>query len=341
MQRSRLRTVIPALLALGAVAISLPLVAGYWGRIHPAFNSMAHFRLHLAALLTLFALPLLFFKGWRQIGAASCVLGIAAMSATMTSGLSARPATAAAAEAPAARYRLMQMNLRYDNTSPKKLFSLIGAMKPDVITLNEVSGMWVEQLKYLEATYPYRIICPPPARIGGVAILSRRPFLHPATVTCHDRGSMAVASISFGGSSVDVAALHLGWPWPFEQKAHVRRITPAVEKLGNTAILAGDLNATPWSVTARTLESVGHMKALPGIGATWFIPSFPIAVRKVAGLPIDNVFTKGRVVPISVKRLGDAGSDHLPVLFEFSLLPRPQEDDEGVQQAKASTHSPA
>ncbi|MCR4267454.1 endonuclease/exonuclease/phosphatase family protein [Nitratireductor sp. ZSWI3] len=332
MKESTISTRLPALLAAVVTLMSLPLVAGYWGRLHPAFDAMAHFRLHLAFLLALLAVPLLLFHGWRRIGMAAVVLGIAALASTLAPGMKTAPASAA--DVPAARYRLLQMNLRYDNASPKKLFSLIGEVRPDVVTLNEVSRMWVEELKFLEATYPYRIICPPPARIGGVAILSRRPFLHPAAASCHDRGSMAVASVNFGGTFVDVAALHLGWPWPYEQKDQVQRVIPAVRQLGKTAILAGDLNAAPWSATARRLEAAGQMRIIAGIGATWFAPSFPTSIRRIAGLPIDNIFTKGGIVPISVRRMEDAGSDHLPVLFEFGLLPRQHDDEEEVMQVR-------
>lgn len=336
-----IRRLLPPLLAILATLISVPLVAGYWGSVHPAFDSMAHFRLHLALLLALVSLPLVFFKGWRQIGATGAVLGLAAISATLAPGMRTGPASAEAAAAPAAHYRLLQMNLRYDNATPKAVFSVIGETRPDVVTLNEVSRMWVEQLKFLEATYPYRIICPPPARIGGVAILSRRPFLHPSAATCHDRGSMAVAAINFGGSAVDIAALHLGWPWPFEQHHQLGRVVPTVERLGDTAILAGDLNATPWSTTARRLAAAGELTTLEGIGPTWFLPVLPDSVRRIAGLPIDNIFTKGRVVPLSVKRLGEAGSDHLPVLFEFGVLPRTPDDADEVLQAGSSDGAPA
>lgn len=334
------RRLLPALLAVLATALSLPLVAGYWGSLHPAFDSMAHFRLHLAALLALSAAPLLFVRGWRQIGAAGTVLGLAAISATLAPGMRAGQAAAHAETMPAAQYRLLQMNLRYDNATPKKVFSLIGETRPDVVTLNEVSRMWVGQLKFLEASYPYRIICPPPARIGGVAILSRRPFLHPSAAACHDRGAMATATISFGGSAVDIAALHLGWPWPFEQRNQVGRVAPTVAQLGDTAILAGDLNATPWSATARRLAAAGELTTLGGIGPTWFLPFFPESIRRLVGLPIDNIFTKGRIVPITVKRPGSAGSDHLPVLFEFGVLPRPRDHGEDVLQAHAGSGAP-
>ncbi|MAS13394.1 MAG: AP endonuclease [Nitratireductor sp.] len=319
---------LPAFLAIGVVLVSFPLVAGFWGRLHPALDSMAHFRLHLAVLIALMAAPLLFVKGWRQIGAAGAVLGIATLSATLLPvRATAGSAKAGEADTPAARYRLLQLNLRYDNATPKQVFSLIGRTKPDIVTLNEVSGMWVKELKFLEATYPYRVVCPPPARIGGVAILSRRPFADPQAFACYDRGSMAVATVRLGADAVEIGALHLGWPWPFEQHHQVSRVAPVLERFPQTAILAGDLNATPWSVTAHRVAAAGEMDLMPGIGPTWMKPVVPEALRRLVGLPIDNVFTKGRIVPLTVERLEDVGSDHLPVLLEFGIQPTSQPDE--------------
>ncbi|WP_100213173.1 endonuclease/exonuclease/phosphatase family protein [Nitratireductor aquibiodomus] len=322
MKRPRIASMLPAFLAIGVVLVSFPLVAGFWGRLHPALDSMAHFRIHLAVLIALLAAPLLFVKGWRQIGAAGTVLGIATLSATLLPvQASTGSARAGETDAPAARYRLLQLNLRYDNATPKQVFSLIGRTKPDIVTLNEVSRMWVEELKFLEAAYPYRVICPPPARIGGVAILSRRPFADPSAFACYDRGSMAVATVRLGADAVEIGTLHLGWPWPFEQHRQVGRVAPVLERLPDTAILAGDLNATPWSVTAHRVAAAGRLDLLPGVGPTWMKPIVPESLRRLVGLPIDNLFTKGRIVPFSVERLEDVGSDHLPVLLEFGIMP--------------------
>jgi len=42
-------------------------------------------------------------------------------------------------------------------------------------------------------------------------------------------------------------------------------------------------------------------------------------LRPYVGLPIDQVFSKGEVAILSAKTLESVGSDHLPVLVEFSL----------------------
>src|SRR5690606_37001389 len=116
-----------------------------------------------------------------------------------------------------------------------------------VLTLNEVSASWRQKLVLLKAAYPHSIICPAPSHVGGVAILSRRPFAQGFEPYCADRGAFAHARLDIGGNILDVATLHLGWPWPFEQPWQLPHLTPFLGAVADTAIIAGDLNAVPWS----------------------------------------------------------------------------------------------
>ena len=59
------------LLWAASLAISIPLVLGFFGAAHPAFDAMAHFRAHLAVLLALAAIGLLAMRGQRAVGAAA------------------------------------------------------------------------------------------------------------------------------------------------------------------------------------------------------------------------------------------------------------------------------
>lgn len=327
--RGKLAKLTAIALGLGATALSVPLVGGFFGSIHPAFDSLAHFRIHLAAGLAAAALLLFFFKGWRLNAAIALALACAAT--VVTTGLPVgglRAEASGTADLP--RYRLLHMNLRFDNPQPEKVFSLIGEVRPDVVTLNEVSTLWRGRLAVLEAAYPHRILCPHRARIGGSAILSRRPFTE-AGARCENGGSLAVAAIDFGGETVEVAALHLGWPWPFDQPWQVRKLVPLLGKLGDRAILAGDLNATPWSASVRRVAEAGGLMLTRWVGPSWLDRRAPAALRPWVGLPIDHVMTKGGVLAEKPRRLPEAGSDHLPVLLEFSLLP--EEDAPPVMRA--------
>lgn len=310
------------LVALGGIAAAVGF--GYLGRLHPALDSFSHFRIHLAALAMLLA-PVLMLLRFRTEAAGALLLGAAVI--LQTAGLpsfSRMGTTSAAAtdvEAGGAIYRLLHLNLRYDNRTPAAVLSLIGTVKPDIVTLNEVSEAWGEQLALIEAAYPHRIVCPQPSHVGGVAILSRRPFAEDFAPTCGDRGSFARVRLDIGGQPVDIATLHLGWPWPFEQPWQLRQVPGLLGDLGDTAIIAGDLNAVPWSHTARAIAAASGARILRSIGPTWLFFSLPDRLRPLAGLPIDNVMLKGGVLTLSARTLDAVGSDHLPVLVEFMLLP--------------------
>src|SRR5690606_38352276 len=123
-------------------------------------------------------------------------------------------------------YRLMQINLRFDNPDPGKVLSLIGRVRPDVVTLNEVSEMWSEKLALLASAYPHSIVCTMENHAGGVAILSVRPFAQGTEGQCFDGGTFATAAVNLGGRFIEIGALHLHWPWPFDQSTQIENVTP-------------------------------------------------------------------------------------------------------------------
>ncbi|MEZ5805733.1 MAG: endonuclease/exonuclease/phosphatase family protein [Rhizobiaceae bacterium] len=311
--------------------LSLPLVAGFLGALHPAFDSFAHFRVHLAALMMPAALPL-FLSRWWAHGIMALVLGGAAIvSALGLPALGVGQVHAGFERKPlAARgYRLMQFNLRYDHPDPERVVVLLDELRPDFVLLEEVSDMWAGKLRGLTNLYPYQLRCGRTSGVGGTAILSQEPFGIGRMTECAGDGSLAIAQVELDSVAVDLAALHLGWPWPFGQSRQVTRLTPDLASLGQNAILAGDLNAAPWSRTARRVMAAGALTPMESPGPTWLSSGFPAAWRPWIGLPIDHVFAKGDVVLYSGHTLPEAGSDHLPILIEFGI--RAPEQAPGAQ----------
>lgn len=322
MNRKNLRTMISLLALAAAAALSLPLIAGFFGKVHPAFDSFSHFRIHLAAMMAGCAVLLLACSLVKEgaVALAFAAAAVATTSASMSLPWLGQVHAALPAKDQRAVYRLLHMNVRFDNPEPGKILSLIGRVQPDVITLNEVSMMWAEKLDLLSAAYPHRIVCSRPGRYWQVAILSRRPFVENTKPECDERGAFAVAAVDFGGRQVEVAALHLGWPWPYEQSWQIDNVAPHLARLGDTALLAGDMNATPWSVAVSRVAQAGGLTLKPSPGATWLSRRLPDWFRSF-GLPIDQIFSKGDVQVNSVHTLEDSGSDHRPVLVEFSIRP--------------------
>ncbi|MBB6408136.1 endonuclease/exonuclease/phosphatase family protein [Mesorhizobium sangaii] len=319
---------------IAMMMFSVAVVAGFFGALHPAFDSFSHFRVHLAVLMALCALPLLA-TTFRLQAAAALLFAVAAFATTMSALPQPWPVEAVAKPAGQMVYKLLQMNLRYDNPTPKKVLSLIGRTNPDVITLDEVSAMWTTELSYISSAYPYRILCPYPNGIFGVALLSRRPFAAGTEPHCERRGAMATATVDFGGIGVDVAAIHLSWPWPREQHWQIGELAESLSSLGETAIMAGDCNAVPWSAAVRRVAALGGLTVMPSAGPTWTYIKLPDFLRRFAGLPIDQVFSKGGVTIHSATRLEETGSDHLPVLVEFSLRLNEQKPTDEHETATA------
>ncbi|WP_172351239.1 endonuclease/exonuclease/phosphatase family protein [Mesorhizobium sp. NZP2298] len=325
---------------LAMTALSAALLAGFFGSLHPAFDSFSHFRMHFSVLMALLALPLLA-SSFRLQAAAGLLFAITCLATTAGALPRLWPQPAVAKPADQAVYSLLQMNLRFNNPTPKKVLSLIGRTNPDVITLDEVSGMWTAELGTITSAYPYRILCPYPNGMFGVALLSRRPFAADTAPRCEPRGAMATATIDFGGIGVDVAAIHLSWPWPKEQYWQIGELAEPLAGLGETAIMAGDCNAVPWSAAVRRVAALGRLTVMPSAGPTWIHRTLPDFLRRYAGLPIDQVFSKGGLTILSSTRLEDTGSDHLPVLVEFTLRPQEQKPLDEHETATVSLPEPA
>jgi len=321
---------------LAMTALSAALLAGFFGTLHPAFDSFSHFRIHFSVLMALLALPLLA-SSFRLQAAAGLVFAIACLATTASALPRLWPQPAVAKPTDQAVYSLLQMNLRFNNPTPKKVLSLIGRTNPDVITLDEVSEMWTTELGTITSAYPYRILCPYPNGMFGVALLSRRPFAADTAPRCEPRGAMATATVDFGGIGVDVAAIHLSWPWPKEQYWQIGELAQTLAGLGETAIMAGDCNAVPWSAAVRRVAALGGLTVMPSAGPTWIHRTLPDILRRYAGLPIDQVFSKGGLTLLSSKRLEDTGSDHLPVLVEFTLRPDDKQPENDHATALAAS----
>ncbi|MNL45101.1 hypothetical protein D3C87_1677180 [compost metagenome] len=86
---------------------------------------------------------------------------------------------------------------------------------------------------------------------------------------------MSKARINLNGSAVAIAALHLKWPCPFGQPRHVDRLVEPLTQLGETAIVAGDRNAVPWSFAVSRIARAGGLVQINGSKPTWLSRSLP------------------------------------------------------------------
>lgn len=303
------RTVLPA----GTAAIAALLGAGFLNALHPALDSVSHFRLHLAALLALSSF-VLWWRDARVMGFCALFFGMTALAANIPVGhvfAGSKPPSQNSAT-----YRLLQINMLFDNPKRAELLSFIRSTQADVVTLEEVNDQWVRALASLDDLYPNKIICGARPE-DGVAIFSRLSFGQARTTDCVAERMFVRASVDFDGKTAVIAATHLRWPWPFPQFDQIDALAEPIRQLDRNAILAGDFNATPWSAAVDRIVKRGGLNLVPSIGPTWLSNHLPASWR-FAGLAIDHIMYKGDVVVHSVRKVDAPGSDHLALIVEFT-----------------------
>ena len=272
----------------GAVAgLTALLAAGYLGAAHPAGDSFAVGRAQGAAGLALLA-GLCWAVGLR---------GLAGVALVVALGTGGPVLWAYRVAGQAGGYTLYQKNMLWRNDDLAGLEADIRMVGPDVLTLEEVSGPNRGILLRLADILPGQVFCPF-ASVGGVAVATRWPVVA-GSLTC----APGLAALQAEGPEgrVWLVALHLHWPWPYGQAAHLEALLPVLQRLDGPVLLAGDFNAVPWSAAVgRVAAAVRGQLAGPVRGT---FPQFgPLLV-----LPIDHVIgpVGGRVELRPLQ-----GSDH-------------------------------
>lgn len=279
---------------------ALGLIGGFFGAFHPAGDSLAVFRIY--ALLGLF-FAMFGFALWRQKFMTYLSLGL-----VLFGGYSLRQHFLSAA--PVAGFTLMQHNTRFQNDA-QQLVEYARATAPDIITLQEVTTRAVPQLAALRSDYPYQVICPF-STVGGVAILSKYRFIGEQGAGCLEGQGVVSVRIKMPAGEITVVSMHLHWPWPYGQAAHVERILPVLQALKGPVFMGGDFNMVPWSHTMGQIESATQTRALAGFRFTKAMFS------EFVQLQIDHILAPANW-PSSAKTGPRLGSDHNSVIASFAL----------------------
>ncbi|MCX7042992.1 MAG: endonuclease/exonuclease/phosphatase family protein, partial [Gammaproteobacteria bacterium] len=147
----------------------------------------------------------------------------------------------------------------------------------------------------------------------GIGLISRRPLHQPYTHRSGDGIPFLFASIDTAHGPVRIVAVHPMPPldphWQGERDALLRQLAKGA--LDVPMIVAGDLNATPWSTALSGAQRHGLLRAT-GVAPTW-----PRAGRGVPGIPIDHVLASRHWQRGASSRGPDIGSDHFPVRAEL------------------------
>ncbi|MCA9103382.1 MAG: endonuclease/exonuclease/phosphatase family protein [Planctomycetales bacterium] len=315
-RRSVLEQGVATVAGLIAAAAILAILAGLLGRLFWVFELASHFRFQYLIALAAAALLFAVVRRWRQ--AAFVALCTTALATTFWP-LYRAPTTAPPAQATV--YRAMAINVLTGNRHFDEVKDLIRRESPDFVVLAEVTQTWADELADLADEYPYAKIDSRPGAFG-IALFSR---VEPEQMELYRYGrgyrSAIVAQFILQGHPFSVVGTH---PYPprSRQAAEVRtqqlaEVANVVNRQEGDVLLLGDLNTTSWSpLFADLTNATGLHDSRNGFGRN---PSWPSPLSPALRIAIDHALVSDGVC-VHDRRVGPPiGSDHLPIVVDFSL----------------------
>jgi endonuclease/exonuclease/phosphatase (EEP) superfamily protein YafD len=318
-RRPRTMAILRLIVALCAVAIVITSVLPLGARVSWVLDLFAHFRVqYLAAGVVLLAL----LAATRQPRLALLVLGsIALNGAAVIDYLPSlgRSSTAdAASDDRAAGLRVMTVNLSQSAFEIDRLLAIIRTESPDVLLLVEFTHRSLQELKALDAQYPYRVK-EPRVDAFGAALFSRHELTKTTSVDLM-RTVAIQAEVNAPSGAFTFIGVHLRAPmhreWTLERNRQLEMLATWRAAVAGPLIVAGDFNITPYSPyfaswIERTRLHDARAGRMPGM-------SWP-AVLPILGIPIDHCLVSDDFDVTDVRRLPAFGSDHYPVIATVRL----------------------
>jgi endonuclease/exonuclease/phosphatase (EEP) superfamily protein YafD len=201
----------------------------------------------------------------------------------------------------------------------------LGEADADILVLVELGQAPASRLDQLLPDYPHRVLIGQ-ARAGDHArsiIASRYPILQ--RLPERPDGLSAVgATVQTPIGPINVFGVHLTRPWPYQyQWGQISQVMALAERMkaapDHAVIAAGDFNSVSSARIGKQIQSDLGLIPAPGGPGTW-----PSEIPAFAGITIDQVYRSPDLALIT-RRLGEpTGSDHRPVITEFTRAQSPR-----------------
>lgn len=320
---------------LGALVVATLAILAFFGFLVPQFDLLNHVQLGLffGTLAGLAASFVLFAKGrWRLFLVLASTLGFLASAATFV------PEWAASLEPRAPLpsdnrpiLKVMTHNLFGLNDDMARVDAAIQDEDPDIIAFQEYFGGQAKALHPLVSSrYPYFVRCRGGKR-ANIGLYSKIPFDTamgesdcPDTAYGTQRTAHILARFTLAdGTGFSVLTTHVDWPLPIlRQRQQLADLAGAIDAVDGPLIVVGDFNSTPWSYALRGFERDADLTRQTRNLVTYpVLFTLPDLIQTVPFLPLDHVFTRGNLAVHDLHAGAPTGSDHLPVVFSFSVTP--------------------
>ncbi|WP_372807559.1 endonuclease/exonuclease/phosphatase family protein [Pontiella sp.] len=288
-------------------------VLGFLGRLFWLFDLFSHFRVQYMQLcLVLIGIAL--WKRWNQRAVALVLLAVFNYAFVLPLYFG-KPASALGQPT-----RAMLMNINALNGNTEQVLKAISAADPDVLLLEEVTTKWERQFETLRAQYPHRIA---QARDDcfGIMLLSKLPLSRGEILSVGEANlPTIVATIHTPSGEVSFIGTHplppIGKSYSRLRNEQLQALPALIAAQKHPVLLIGDLNTSPWSPHFKQLVKESGLKnSMKGFG---FQPTWP-ANRSFLRIPLDHALHAAQIAVHHRMVGGDVGSDHFPVIVDFSV----------------------
>ncbi len=307
------------LAAAAGSLVCLFTLTGFAGGWFWMFELTSHFRVQYTAILLVLAVGFLCVKRWRW-GAIFLAFGL-------LNGWLLLPylrVTEAERATAGPTIKLLAWNVNSSNEDFEELSRLLAREEPDVVLLMEVSPRWERFLATGLTGYPHQQIAARDDNFG-IALLSKLPLANAQTLYLGEAGVPSVQSrLLVDGLNIEFLGTHplppVGSLRSRLRDEQLHSVAAWVNRQTNAVVVAGDLNATPWSPLFRNFTEITKLKnsaegrALNGTWPAFFKPML---------IPIDHFLHSPEVVVARREILSAAGSDHLPQVVELGAAKQP------------------
>jgi endonuclease/exonuclease/phosphatase (EEP) superfamily protein YafD len=216
---------------------------------------------------------------------------------------------------PRLELRLITANLQQGDDA-RALRAWLDTQPADLVLLQEVTPALAGQLARWQ-DYPHRVLAPADSPFG-LALLSRLPLQNGRVRRDSDDIPSIEATLRHGDRAVSLSLVHPMPPlspyWHHKRNLGLQLALQRNAAAGQPGLLAGDLNASPWSQATRDLHDLGWYRASD------LRPTWPALGQGWLGIAIDQVLVHGPWRLVEQSLGPDLGADHLPRRLHLQLL---------------------
>lgn len=215
---------------------------------------------------------------------------------------------------------LVSLNVYTANQNKSAVLNYLRRRDADLVIVMEVDVNWSIAMEELKDLYPHRLMQPREDNFG-IGLLSKWPFQDSRLIElAGTEVPNVVAQFERDGRQFQVIGTH---PLPpvsaertRERNAQLLEVADLARQSTVPCIVAGDFNATPWSVAFRQFATRSGLRDTSlgrGMQGSWNAKSWLMRI------PIDHVFVPPKAI-VTHRAVGpNVGSDHFPVEAVIAL----------------------